>query len=285
MENIRRPKSPTVSSFRQLEVLRCQLTPRVSHSQTTDRQTRIEWWNQKKIHAAKILLVGLGGLGSNQAKIFAQMQVGQMHGIDHDLVEYSNLNRQLFVPADVGKPKAHRLLANLKRYAAYPTWLRGYYMRFEEWTELRRRPRYHVVCCGVDDLGTMASVARYGLQTSTPVVFTNVSGDGEGARVFIQRSGGNDPCFACYMPNILNANTTQRNPCIPVPAIADILQVAVGFGARATVGEILGVPIGDYNCRDITFTGFDVKKTVAKRFDCPLCGGNQRANEARRHSQ
>jgi hypothetical protein len=104
-------------------------------------------------------------------------------------------------------------------------------------------------------------------------VVSNVSRDGESCRIFIQRSGENDPCFACYAPDVTDSPTVQPDrSCAPTPAIADILPVAVGFATRAAIGEILRVPIGEYNCRDITFGGIDIKKTITKKTGCALCG-------------
>ena len=136
---------------------------------------------------SKLLMVGSGGLGSNQAKIFIQMGFGQIDLIDPDLVEDSNRNRQLFKASDVGKPKAHRVLRNLAPFALYSTKLRGYFLSFEEWLEQQQQPHYDGVCCGVDSLPSMVAVARYGLCRQIPVIFTNVSTDGEACRIFLQR--------------------------------------------------------------------------------------------------
>ena len=93
-------------------------------------------------------------------------------------------------------------------------------------------------------------------------------------RLFIQRPG--EACFACYRPQALHAGQ-ERRACTPVPAIADILHVAVGFAARAAVGELLGLPIGDFNLRDLTLSGFDIKNTVQRNPGCPLCGASNAA--------
>ena len=271
MVNTTRPRNPTVLSFPKLATVHSRPTRRISLS-VADRQQRLPWWDQKIIRSAKLLGVGNGGLGSNQAKIFTQMMVRRQDLIDPDLVELSNLNRQLFFLSDVGRPKAHQLLANLAKFALAPTCLRGYFMRFEEWSQSHSSSRYDAVYCGVDSIATMLAVARYGIKTATPVIFTNVSEDGEACRIFIQRRGPSDACFACYMPKALLEHAGVRNRCSPVPAIADILQVAAGLGARAMIGELLGLPIGDYNCRDISFGGFDIVKTVVRRNECPLCG-------------
>src|SRR4051812_40922148 len=67
-----------------------------------------------------------------------------------------------------------------------------------------------------------------GLKSRVPVVVTNVSKDGEACRIFIQRTGPADACFACYRPDALRPAAGTSEPCAPVPAIADILHVAVG---------------------------------------------------------
>jgi hypothetical protein len=141
------PKTPIVSSFPPVKEIRCMCRDRVEAWQIPDRQERLPWWDQSRVHAAKLLMVGQGGLGSNQSKILVQMQMGQIDGIDPDLVELSNLNRQLFRWRDLGKPKAHQLLGNLRPYASYGCCLRGFFMRFEDWMELPYKPRYSAVCC------------------------------------------------------------------------------------------------------------------------------------------
>ena len=196
--------------------------------------------------------------------------------LDPDLVEASNRNRQMFTLEDVGKPKAHRLLSNLAPFATARAHLRGFFMPFEDWlVKFGRRSRFEMICCGVDSIPTMANVARFGVKTKTPVIFINVSENGEACRVFIQRPLANAPCFVCYLPDALALRVVSRTPCLPVPGIADILHVAVGLGARAAMGEIMGEPIGEYNCRDFTFGGIDLIRTIVKKPDCPLCSDRE----------
>ncbi len=272
MANARR-SNPASLSFPTLVELQCRPTKMIKNGWSmTDRQERFQWWSQPTIKKAGVLLVGAGGLGSNQGKIFVQMGFSKLSFVDGDLVEDSNRNRQMFIGEDVGLPKAHQVLKNLQPYATTTSVLRGYFMHFEDWCQQPGRGKYSVICCGVDSIPSMLAVSAYGLKTKTPVIFTNISSDGEAARIFIQRSSEGQPCFACYRPEALNWRQ-EKQSCAPVPAIADILHVAVGLGARATVGEILGVPIGEYNCRDLTFTGFDIKKNIEKRQNCGLCGG------------
>src|SRR5688572_32856730 len=121
-----RHKIPICLSFPLFMEKKC--SPRLINSQDwslTDRQQRLSWWNQTKIHSARILLVGAGGLGSNQGKILVQIGLGGIDFVDPDVAEDSNRNRQLFRAEDVGRPKAHQVIENLQPYATYRTLLRG----------------------------------------------------------------------------------------------------------------------------------------------------------------
>jgi molybdopterin/thiamine biosynthesis adenylyltransferase len=75
-----------------------------------DRYSRfrlIAWWDQKKLAAAKILVVGAGALGNEVLKNLALMGVGTVYVADFDEIEESNLTRSvLFRRRDCGRPKA-----------------------------------------------------------------------------------------------------------------------------------------------------------------------------------
>jgi molybdopterin-synthase adenylyltransferase len=75
-----------------------------------DRYSRlrlISWWNQEKLRAAKVLVVGAGALGNEVLKNLALLGVGNVLVIDLDEIEESNLTRSvLFRSSDRGKSKA-----------------------------------------------------------------------------------------------------------------------------------------------------------------------------------
>src|SRR5690348_13740657 len=80
---------------------------------------------QRKLKAAKVAVVGAGGIGSAVIPALAGAGVGQLTIIDDDAVELTNLHRQpLFTEADAGKPKAElaaELVGKLNRYVkAHP---------------------------------------------------------------------------------------------------------------------------------------------------------------------
>lgn len=75
-----------------------------------DRYSRlrlIAWWDQDKLAAAKVLVVGAGALGNEVLKNLALLGIGQIYVVDFDEIEQSNLTRSvLFRQRDCGRPKA-----------------------------------------------------------------------------------------------------------------------------------------------------------------------------------
>ncbi len=71
------------------------------------RQLWVDEWDQEKLKRARILIVGIGGLGGISATYLVAAGVGHLRLCDLDTVELSNLNRQiLFTTEDIGRPKA-----------------------------------------------------------------------------------------------------------------------------------------------------------------------------------
>ncbi|WP_448784239.1 sulfur carrier protein ThiS adenylyltransferase ThiF [Blautia sp.] len=77
---------------------------------------------QRKLRNAKVAVAGLGGLGSNIAVMLARSGIGKLLLVDFDLVDVTNLNRQMYFIPQLGKPKAEalpELLYQINPYVAY----------------------------------------------------------------------------------------------------------------------------------------------------------------------
>lgn len=73
------------------------------------------WDVQLRLREARVLLVGVGGTGGHAAQALVASGVGNLHCVDPDVVELSNLNRQpLFRERDIGSPKVDAALADLR---------------------------------------------------------------------------------------------------------------------------------------------------------------------------
>lgn len=77
-----------------------------------DRQERISWWDQKRLAQSRVLVVGAGALGNELVKNLVLLGVGDIHVVDMDVIEHTNLARCVFFRAgDEGKPKSEVLAA------------------------------------------------------------------------------------------------------------------------------------------------------------------------------
>ena len=75
--------------------------------------------NQARLDSARVAVCGLGGLGSNVAIALARAGIGALHLFDFDCVELSNLNRQQYLPRQLGRPKTEALAETLSEIAPY----------------------------------------------------------------------------------------------------------------------------------------------------------------------
>lgn len=83
------------------------------------RQVLLDGWDieaQLRLKSARIAMIGAGGLGCPASETLARAGLGHVHLIDDDEIEASNLQRQtLFLPADIGQPKALIAAAMLQK--------------------------------------------------------------------------------------------------------------------------------------------------------------------------
>src|SRR5438105_2371271 len=95
-------------------------------------QEAVPGFEQFALTRSTIILLGLGGVGSQIALALARKGVGKLVLLDHDIVEPSNLPRQVYYPKDIGKPKAYTLAANLAREGYLDQTFSGYHLSFED---------------------------------------------------------------------------------------------------------------------------------------------------------
>ena len=103
----------------------------------------------QRLQAAKVAIVGLGGLGSNVALWLARLGVGQLLLYDFDKVELSNLNRQYYFLEDVGQYKATALLRHLKAVNPYGNYC-SEVVRLTEDNLPELLSEAHIVCEALD---------------------------------------------------------------------------------------------------------------------------------------
>ena len=108
---------------------------------------------QVKLHNARVAIAGLGGLGSNIAVMLARSGVGQLLLVDYDVVDVTNLNRQMYYIQHIGKPKAQALPEILYQINPYSNYQSCSVKVTERNVQCRKIPSViSVQECGVDIL-------------------------------------------------------------------------------------------------------------------------------------
>lgn len=224
---------------------------------------------QRKLQAASVLVVGVGGLGSPQALYLAAAGVGRLGLVDHDVVEQSNLQRQImYGTADVGRRKLEAAVARLADVNPSVE-LVPHEERLTSANALEIIRSYDIVVDGTDNFPTRYLVNDACVLTGKPNVYGSVFRF-EGQVSVFGAPGG--PCYRCLF----------REPPAPgmVPSCAEagVLGVLPGIigtlQGLETIKLVLGVGrplIG----RLLLFDGLELNwREVALRRDprCPACG-------------
>ncbi|MBI1683471.1 HesA/MoeB/ThiF family protein [Caulobacter hibisci] len=152
---------------------------------------------QQKLKAARVLLVGAGGLGAPAALYLAAAGVGMIGLADADAVSLSNLQRQvLYAEADVGRPKVEAAADHLTALnpnvtvVPHPVWLDGANAR-----EIVRG--YDIVLDGTDDFSTRFAVSDACLAEGKTLVSGALGRWTGQVGVF-----HGQPCYRCLVPEI-----------------------------------------------------------------------------------
>jgi len=158
-----------------------------------DRQFKLEGWSQKLIKNSRVLIAGVGGLGCEIAKNLAMLGVGHLELVDLDIIEHSNLNRQiLFAGAKEGEPKAMVAAKRLSEINPNIS-VKGYYSSLE-----RINPTLYnaadLIIGGLDSMNARLNLNAQAIRFKKPFVDGGVSGyHGHVYTVFPYVNG----CYEC----------------------------------------------------------------------------------------
>ena len=231
---------------------------------------------QKKLKAAKVLCIGAGGLGSPLALYLAAAGVGRMGIVDFDVVDFTNLQRQIIhSTSNVGRPKldsAKERIAEINPYVQVDTYETA--LTSENAMELFEP--YDIVVDGTDNFPTRYLVNDACVLLGKPNVYGSIFRFEGQATVFYAEKG---PCYRCLYP--------EPPPPGLVPSCAEggvlgVLPGVIGvIQAIETVKLILGKGeslIGRLLLFDALKMGFRELK-LRKNPECPICGPNPTIRE------
>jgi len=226
---------------------------------------------QQKLKAAKVLCIGAGGLGSPLALYLTAAGVGTLGIVDFDVVDYTNLQRQIIhTTADVGRKKLDSAAEKLKAINPYIN-LRTFDTRLTSANALELFREFDIIADGTDNFPTRYLVNDACVLTGKPNVYGSIFRFEGQASVFATEEG---PCYRCLYP--------EPPPPGLVPSCAEggvlgILPGLVGvIQATETIKLILGQGdplIGRLLLVDALGMKFRELK-LRKSPDCPVCGKN-----------
>jgi adenylyltransferase/sulfurtransferase len=224
---------------------------------------------QRRLKAARVLVVGAGGLGAPVSLYLAAAGVGTIGLVDFDAVDASNLHRQiLFDTADVGRSKLQAASERLRGVNPHLT-IEPFEERLTSENALEIVRRFDVVADGTDNFPTRYLVNDACVLTGRPNAYASIFRFEGQAAVFWAERG---PCYRCLF--------AEPPPPGLVPSCADggVLGVLPGLlgtmQAAETLKLVLGVGeplIGRLLLVDALTMRFRELK-VKKNPDCVVCG-------------
>ncbi len=231
---------------------------------------------QLKLKAARVLCIGAGGLGSPLALYLGAAGAGTLGIVDFDVVDYTNLQRQIIhTTADVGRKKLDSAAEKLKAINPYIN-LRTFDTRLSSANALELFREFDIIADGTDNFPTRYLVNDACVLTGKPNVYGSIFRFEGQASVFATEDG---PCYRCLYP--------EPPPPGLVPSCAEggvlgILPGLVGvIQATETIKLILGQGdplIGRLLLVDALGMKFRELK-LRKSPDCPVCGKNPTVKE------
>ncbi len=224
---------------------------------------------QRRLKAASVLLIGAGGLGSPAALYLAAAGVGRLGIVDFDVVDFSNLQRQvLHGTPDVGRPKLESARARL--LALNP----GIQIELHE-TALSSKNaldlfrRYDVIVDGTDNFPTRYLVNDACVLTGKPNAYGSIFRFEGQASVFAAKDG---PCYRCLYPEPpppgLVPSCAEGGVLGVLPGVIGTIQATEAIKLILGVGEPLVGRFLIYDALRMRFRELKLRKDP----ECPVCG-------------
>lgn len=225
---------------------------------------------QMRLKNAAILLIGAGALGSPAALYLAAAGVGRLGIVDPDVVEASNLQRQiLHGESSVGKTKLESAVACLREVNPHIS-IEAHPLRFTLENAMTIAAEYDVIVDGSDNFPTRFLTNDTAYFLKKPLVHGAIHRFEGQVGVFAAHIGG--PCYRCLLPEMPPAGSV---PSCQEAGVLGVLPGIIGsIQAMEAIKLILGigqVPLGKLTVYDALNSSFRTL-TLRRNPACRLCG-------------
>ena len=233
---------------------------------------------QKKLKAASVLLIGTGGLGSPVSMYLTAAGVGRMGIVDFDVVDQTNLQRQvLFGSDDVGKAKLDAAASRLQGINPHVT-IERHASRFSAENALDIIRNYDLVVDGTDNFPTRYCVNDACVMLGKPNVYGSVFRFEGQATVFDPRrhNGAVDagPCYRCLYPDPpppgMMPSCAEGGVLGILPGVIGTIQATEAIKLILGQGQTMLGRLLRFDALAMSFTQFKLRRDPA----CPVCGDN-----------
>jgi adenylyltransferase/sulfurtransferase len=224
---------------------------------------------QQKLKAAKVLCIGAGGLGSPLALYLTAAGVGTLGIVDFDVVDYTNLQRQiLHTTADVGRKKLDSAADTLKAMNPFLN-LRTFDMKLTSANALELFREFDIVADGTDNFPTRYLVNDACVLTGKPNVYGSIFRFEGQASVFATEDG---PCYRCLYPEPpppgLVPSCAEGGVLGILPGLVGVIQATETIKLILGQGESLAGRLLLVDALGMKFRELKLRKNP----DCPACG-------------
>ncbi len=224
---------------------------------------------QKRLKAARVLVVGAGGLGSPVLLYLAAAGVGTIGVIDDDRVDGSNLQRQVIHRDEmIGTPKVFSAQRAMEALNPFIT-VRPYHRRLEADSAAALFDDYDLILDGTDNFDTRYLVNRAAVAAGKPLISGAIT-QWEG-QISLYHPASGAPCFECVFPERpapgLAPACAEAGVIGPLPGVIGTMMVL------EAIKEITGAGTG-LRGRLLIHDGLDAESRViraTRRADCACC--------------
>lgn len=220
---------------------------------------------QQRLKAARVLIVGLGGVGGPAALYLAAAGVGTLGLVDDDTIALSNLQRQIqFGTPDIGATKvavSARRLTALNPHVA----VRTFAERLTAASAARRLAGWDLVIDGTDDFDTRMAVNAACVEAGIPLVSGALGAWTGQVGVFEGR-----PCYRCLVPEV----PPDAETCARVGVVGALAGLVGSMAALEAIKRLTGAgqPLTGRLWIHDALAGRSRTVAVAADPTCPVCG-------------
>jgi len=231
---------------------------------------------QLKLKRARVLCIGAGGLGSPLALYLGAAGVGTIGIVDFDVVDFTNLQRQIIHgTADVGRKKLDSAAETLREINPNVE-IRKFETRLTSANALELFQDFDIIVDGTDNFPTRYLVNDACVLTGKPNVYGSIFRFEGQASVFATKEG---PCYRCLYPEPppagLVPSCAEGGVLGILPGLVGVIQATEAIKLILGSGEPL---IGRLLLVDALAMRFRELK-LRKNPDCPVCGANPTVTE------